>query len=292
MRIGVVGLCQAPGVGMALQQLLEDHEVFSIEAIAARRENNAKQAADTLLGCELIFTHDLAEEFGPLGTAALHQRHRNIHSIPLVTFTGFHPDCIYIFDGHKVLRSPMEDYHSAIIAAAYTLGADVEATLRQFNAEVFSRLGYFDEFAKARAFLAKVMTSVGLQLETEWPYWVSRAPFMHTINHPKGFVLSSIAKLLAVKAELHQGGAATVEPVQDLLSLAPVWPWYPELAVGRQGSYLFKKPGHPDLVTGRGVFMRLRELVERSFAAYGEFPARVFSAAALERVRQVLQHTL
>ncbi len=47
---------------MALQQLLESHEVFAIESIAALRENSLRPAADLLLGCDLIFSHDLSEQ--------------------------------------------------------------------------------------------------------------------------------------------------------------------------------------------------------------------------------------
>ncbi len=71
MRIGVVGSCQAPGIGMALQQLLESHEVFAIESIAALRENSLQPVADLLLRCDLIFSHDLSEQYGPISTRGL-----------------------------------------------------------------------------------------------------------------------------------------------------------------------------------------------------------------------------
>jgi hypothetical protein len=294
MRIGVVGICQAPGIGLALQQLLESHEIFSIEAIAALRENSLQQAADVLHGCDLIFSHDLPEQFGPLSINALGNARENIRIIPTTPFTGFHPDCIYIFHEGIPLRSPMGEYHSAIAAAAFALGADVAAALRQFNGEVFTRLGYFDEFSKATIFLDKVMTSVGLDLADEWPHWMARAPFMHTVNHPKAFALASIARLLAVQAELIPNTTPSVEPVHDLLSLDVVWPWYHELAerLGKPGSHLFKKHGGPDLVTGHGVFMTLREFVERSFAIYAGHPPEAFSANTVERVRRILQETL
>jgi hypothetical protein len=294
MRIGVVGICQAPGIGMALQQLLESHEIFAIESIAALRENSLQQAADVLLGCDLIFSHDLSEQFGPLGINALRNVHGNVRLIPTFPFTGFHPDCIYIFHEGSALRSPMGEYHSAVAAAAFALGADVDAALRQFNGEVYTKLGYFDEFSKAMIFLDQVMTSAGLDLADDWPQWMARAPFMHTVNHPKAFALASIARLLAVQAELIPKTTRGVEPVHDLLSLSAVWPWYPELAerLGKQGSRLFKKLGGPDLVTGLGVFMTLREFVERSFAIYPDHPPEAFSVDSVERVRRVLQETL
>jgi len=294
MKIGVLGTCQASSIGLALQQMMENHQVHAVEAVVAHRENLLEEAADILLACDVLFSHPLSGEFGPLCTSALSQRHNNIRMIPAIAFTGFHPDCVYILDGQTPLRSPMEDYHSAIIAAAFSLGADVEATLRQFNGEVFGKLGYFDEFAKARTFLHQVMTSSGLDLASEWQQLMVRAPFMHTINHPKGFASASLAKLLAVNAGLLPAASRPIEPTYDLLSLSPVWPWYPELAerFGMQGSYLFKRTGAPDVATGQGAFMTVRELVERSFAVYAGFQPDAFSFHTVERVRRILRTTL
>ena len=279
---------------MALQQLLESHEVFAIESIAALRENSLQPVADLLLRCDLIFSHDLSEQYGPISTNALQNSHEYVKPIPNIAFTGFHPDCIYIPHGSGVLGSAMGEYHSAVAAAAFALGADVDAALRQFNDEVFSKLGYFDEFNKSTIFLDRVMKSAGLDLSDEWPQWMARAAFMHTVNHPKAFVLASIARLLAVQAELIPPTTRDVEPVHDLLSPYAVWPWYPELAerLGKRGSHLFKKPGGPDLVTGQGVFMTLREFVERSFAIYTDHPPEAFSVDTVERVRRVLRETL
>lgn len=294
MRIGVVGSCQAPGIGIGLQQLLPDDQVIAIEGAAARRENYLAQAAALLQDCPIVFSHHLAEDFGPLSTDALRHSHANFHMVPNVAFTGFHPDCIYINDGRRVYQSPMQDYHSAIAAAAFALGADARAALRLFNEDVYRRLGYFEEFAKARAFLGKTMTEAGYNISMEWSQWMARAPFMHSINHPKGFVLASIAKLMAVKAVLIGYTQSFLDPAYDPLSLSPVWPLYPELAAARNlpGSRLFKLNGGPDFATGQGVFITLPEFVAGSYEAYATYPAEAFAVTAVEQVRCVLQEFL
>ena len=294
MRIGVLGNCQAPGIGIALQQLLEKDEVFAIEAMATQRENRLAEAAAVMHGCELVFSHPLAESFGPLSFEALQRSHGDVRTIPSIAFTGFHPDSIFIQHGPNLLRSPLEVHHSAIAAAAFALGADVNTALRQFNADIFKKLGYFDEFAKARTYLMNVMSAANLDLSAEWPRWMARAPFMHIVNHPKAFALASIAKLLARREGLIAETVHYPEPVHDLLSVNPVWPEYPELAAvfGRKGSYLFKKNGGPDLVLGSSLFMTLPELVAGSFAMYATYPAEAFAVPAVERVRAVLQETL
>ena len=66
------------------------------------------------------------------------------------------------------------------------------------------------------------MADAGYNIAMEWPHWMARAPFMHSINHPKGFVLAGIAKLMAVKAVLIGYTQSFVEPVYDALSVDPV----------------------------------------------------------------------
>jgi len=75
MKIGVVGTCQAPGIGIGLQQLLPDDQVVAIEGTAARRENYLNEAAAILHDCPIVFGHHLADDFGPLSTAALRHSH-------------------------------------------------------------------------------------------------------------------------------------------------------------------------------------------------------------------------
>jgi len=294
MRIGVVGSCQAPGIGIGLQQLLQDDRILAIEAIAARREDALQQAAAALRDCDIVFSHHLADGFGMLSTDILRRTHRNVHLVPNVAFTGFHPDCVYLDDGKQVFHSPMNDYHSAIAAACFAIGVDVQTTVAQFHEQVFRRLGYFEEFSKARAYLGKVMAEARLNIAGEWPQWMVRAPFMHSINHPKGFVLASIAKLVAAKAELMPYTQSFVEPVHDTLSINPVWPVYPELAaaLNMPGSYLFKRSGAPDSATGQGVFIGLVSFVERSFTAYAAYPPEVFATSAVARVRRILEEIL
>jgi hypothetical protein len=294
MKIGVVGTCQAPGIGIGLQQLLPDDQVIAIEGTAARRENYLNEAAAKLHECPIVFGHHLADDFGPLSTAAMRHKHRNFHLVPNIAFTGFHPDCIYINDGNRVYQSPMQDYHSAIAAAAFALGLDARAALQLFNENVYRRLGYFEEFTTARAYLAKIMAEAGYNISMEWSHWMARAPFMHSINHPKAFVLAGIAKLMASKAMLIGYTQSFVEPVHDTLSIDPVWPVYPELAaaLNLEGSRLFKLNGGPDFATGQGVFMILPDFVEGSYAAYDTYPAAAFKVPAVERVRQVIQDLL
>lgn len=294
MKIGVLGNCTAPGVGLGLQQLLWKDQVFAFETIAVRREGKVDQAIATLSGCEVLFTHPMPESFGELATNTLRERfpHLKIVHLPILVFTGLHPDSIYISGPAGAVASPLGPYNSAIIAAAHTLGASAKATEALFNADVFQQLGYFTEFAKAKTFADKSLESQGFDLSSRWPAWMARGPFMHTINHPKGFVVGDIAKLVAVNAGLVPADTPSRELVFDALSANASWPVYPEIAraLGAfEGNYLFKKPGLPDLASGESIFFSLPEFIEKSLALYSACAREQFDLPVLDRTREVLR---
>jgi hypothetical protein len=87
MKIGVIGNCTAPGIGMGMRQLMEDNEVWAIEAIVARRSNKLDDVADILRRCDIVFAHYLPEEFGPLSTAGLQNRCGKLLMMPHTLFT-------------------------------------------------------------------------------------------------------------------------------------------------------------------------------------------------------------
>lgn len=294
MRIGVVGNCMAPGIGIALRQILPDAEIFAFEAREVLRAEKLVPAAATLARCDAVFTHHLPDDYGPLAISALKDRHRGLHRLPTNTFTGFHPDCIYLSHEGKQYGSPLGAYHSAIAAAAYSLTLDASATLRLFNAEVFRQLGYLDEFGKARSFLAHEFQQCGIDLGDDIWRWMERGAFMHTVNHPKGVMVAGIAKLLAVRLGLISAHAPIPDLAYDALSVNAIWPVYPGIAevVGVSGSYLFKRQGGPDLVGGAGVFHSLPEFVALSFEMYARWPASVFTAPAVARVASVVRRLI
>jgi Polysaccharide biosynthesis enzyme WcbI len=291
MKIGIVGNCTAPGIGMGMRQLMGDNEIWAIEAIAARRDGKLAQSADLLCGCEIVFSHRLSEEYGPLSTTALGSRCSNFHMMPATVFTGYHPDMIYIHRGGKPLGSPLGPYHSAIAAAAFSLGLDVAGASGLFNSDVFERLGYFDEFDKATDYLRRCMEDVGLDIGADWPILMCRAPFMHTINHPKAVLVGIVAKLLAAKAELVPRVTASPDLVYDALSASLVWPVYPSIGekLGIRGNFLFKRIGGPDLTGGQGVFFGLQEFLERSFLLYASYHPDAFALPAVADVQNILR---
>jgi len=293
-RIGVVGRCQSTVIGDAMRHMIEDCEVFTFAIQDVHIARMQSYAEKVLPHCEIVFSHILAEDHGYFSTRNLLAECRRIVPIPPIVFSGFHPDCVDLIVDGTGHPSPLGGYHSAIVAAAYSLDMPAERVETLFNRLVYKRLGYFDEFGKARTHLHNSMRDAGLDIAREWPDWVKSGTFMHTYNHPRSRVLASLAKLLAVKAGLASTDIAVPDIGFDFLSIYPVWPVYPELAeaLGVAGSYIFKKNGTPEIITGRNNLLSLREMIRESYDLYAEIPARVFGHPIIAKTRAALSALL
>lgn len=290
MRIAVLGCCQAHGYAHALAHLLPGAEVESFEAVISRNQGRIDEAAAALRGFDLIFTQDFGEEFGALATAALPALGPPVHRLPLVAFQGYQPDMAYLTLRGQMQGSPVGAYHSAIIAAAFSLGVAEADVPQLFNRLVYGRLGYPERFGTARTLLLDLLAGHGLEMAAEFEAWHERGPFMHSINHPRGFVLADIARAAAIRVGLLTEAAPRVTPPFDHLAADTIWPVYPELAeaLGVPGSMLFKRYSHPIGPLGNALYIGLPRLVRESFGIYRALPAEVFREGAVGEVRERL----
>jgi hypothetical protein len=202
---------------------------------------------------------------------------------PNLVFQGYHPDCTYLaVDGRKA-RSPMGDYHSRIVTAAYAAGLSIAETARLFNKLVYVRLGYLKRFALAKSALAEDFVKHGYDFACVEGEWVTAGPFMHTINHPKLPVCASIARQMLSRARLEIRDVNLGDRVHDELANMPQWPVYPEIAatLGMSGSTSFKTSRYGSFA---GRVMQLSEYIESSFARYREDGFDSASFARLETV--------
>lgn len=294
IRIGLVGRCQVSGIGDALLHMLDDCEVSSFVIQDTYLEEMRPHAEKALLESDIVFSHHLHEDHGSLGTNTLRERVKKLIVVPPVIFSGFHPDCIDLIWERVIHSSPLGSYHSAIVAAAYSLDVPVDRVANLFNKFVYKKLGYYDEFARARVYLERSMHSFGIDISGEWPGWIRSGIFMHAYNHPRSQVLASLARLLAIKAGLVPVRTPSPDLSFDFLSLFSTWPVYPEIAeaFGVKGSYAFKKNGTPDLVRGGHTLLSLREFIEGSYAMYADIPAGAFDLPVVAKVRAVLSPLL
>jgi hypothetical protein len=187
---------------------------------------------------------------------------------PNLVFAGYHPDCTYLSIDGRPARSPMGDYNSRIVAAAYAAGLTPGETARLFNRLVYVRLGYFKRFALAKAALAKEFDRYGYDAASV-DEWMAAGSFMHSINHPTLAVCASIARQVLRKAGIEARDVDLKAKVQDNLVALEQWPVYPELAesLGIPGSMNFKTSIRSRFA---GRALSPSEYVEGSFERYSE----------------------
>ncbi len=208
--------------------------------------------------------------------------------VPLILFPAFHPDIVYIFHEGRNPGSPMGDYHSALIVYGFARGFSVDAILSLFRAEVFARVGYLDGWFDSRDALLAMSRAHGRDLDGLFAGWMRRGCFMHTINHPKLFVMEDLARDALRRAGLPARTASCEAYLPDPLS-GGVWPVYPEIAarIGLTGSTTFKPPrGGFDFLADAARCLELRAMVEGSLSIYAQTPGL---AQSCERVRHWLE---
>jgi hypothetical protein len=279
MRFAVIGNCQTGTFADCLALYFPGAEIIRYPIgrpdIAAR----AEEIAEELRGFDHVFSHpEMDERLGPLRHKLLRETHPDTVFIPAIAFNGFQPDCIYLNDTKGGIASPLDVYHSALAAAAFTLGLDETRTVSLFNAMVFARLGYFDDYAKAAGALVAHFRRMGLEIGDRLPLWQRHVAFMYTINHPRSLVVADMARL----ALRNLGHDVPEWPdISDVLgeplSRLPVFPVYPEIGrrLGLPGHYLFR-----NTIRGEGPapVMDLPAFVARSFEIYRGMPERVAEA--------------
>jgi len=281
MRCAVIGNCQARGVLASLRAFLPGAEgvLFDATTIGHGPEAPARAAAlaEGLSGFDHIFAHPLhGARFGPLAFDRLAAR-GDVTFVPSITFTGYHPDCVYLVAEGKQLRGPMGVYHSALAATGFVLGLSEERTARLFNPLVLRRLGYLDVHAQSRALLVRDFAALGYDLAARFEAWERDGAFMHVINHPRILPIADTCRMALERAGLGAFPLEAAREVPDPLARQQIWPVYPAIAraIGLAGSWEFR----PTARSARPVVpMTLEEFVAQSFAAYAEMPDKVATA--------------
>lgn len=265
MRIGIVGNCQSNVTARWLIEMLPDHEVAH-HSIAKPAETYEPASLD-LAGCDVIISQWIGPDYGPLESAVLSKSGPLFVQVPNLVFTGFQPDMAYLnYREGGTVPSPLGAYHSRITAACFYIGLGPIRTKTLFNSFIYSQLGYFDEFDKARLNLEEAMGSCGLSISTA--DLMERGVFMHTINHADVFANRVLAAEAARKAGLTP--LTEIEDISDELSEDAIWPIYPQIArhIGiHKGDMTYQRAAHMGR-DGSPRELSLAQLIERSFEIY------------------------
>jgi hypothetical protein len=268
MKIGVLFNCQFDGLTRALAFLLPRHEVIGFELSRLVHNQAALSAAkEALEGCDVTLSLPAGPRFEGLSNEALRASCRRLLLLPPVTFSGFHPDTVYVTGADKVHRlGPTGAYHSRLIVLAYLGGLGIDEATGLFNALVFARLGYFTAFERDRALLCGQFARFGIDIGPVFKDWEASGCFMYSMNHPKIHVLQDLAKLACHLMNLDPC-REPIPPMNDNLEAYPRHP-VPEPLARRLGV-----PIEADFIRRRrpGEIVRplaLRDFVAESYAVY------------------------
>ncbi|TGD95030.1 GSCFA domain-containing protein [Methylobacterium nonmethylotrophicum] len=116
--------------------------------------------------------------------------------------------------------------------------------------------------------------------------WLKHGPFVYTPNHPKPFVISSMALSVVRKLGISSSTPDVSDLISDPFRELVVWPVYPEIAetLGLSGSYNFKLwEGHP-LAVNKNI-MDLEAYIAGCYESYSKYDRTDFSFSRLKDPR-------
>jgi hypothetical protein len=271
LRIAIVGSCQVAGLAAAAHHFLPGAEV-SAWHVGVNPQDSDEEILARIAGFDLVISQmPDTDEHVLLRTERLRQKGIPVLYLPVLVFSGFHPDITYIrsSDG-PLVPGLMMDYHSLIVVAAFTLGLPEHRILTLFNQFVFTELGYFEVFDASKTALLQNFQGAGYELTPLFDEWLRReGRFMYTVNHPHIFALATLCRLALARAGLIDAMTPVPENIEDSLATHFNWPIYPALSrrIGLPGSTTFLHNVRA-VDEGQSRELSLAEFIAASFRIY------------------------
>ncbi len=232
--------CQTDTITEALQVLLPEYDVSSSH-IPGNTTNKDYLDVSLQTGVDCLVTSNpicFEREFQD-------KWHKtNIIKIPTIDFAAFHPDIVYaVDDKNQTVRCLDSDYHSALVLWGWKNDLDADQIVNLFRSEIFYQIGYFGAWESGVKNLQDRFIACAFDFTAFWRRIKRGEPFMHSINHPKVFVLAELAQQAAQKISGHL--SEDHSPIEELLTdqLSAIrWPIYPEIGklYGVRGMYKWK----------------------------------------------------
>jgi len=270
IKISAFGNCQVEGIGNVIEACCKGAHVksYHIGVDANRAKLNGKAFASIINESDLILLQglDVVNTISKLYTGS----EKRIRVIPSITFNGYQPDNDYVtVKNFPIMGGGLGNYISILASYCWNHGVSIENTLEMFRDEVYEHLGYYNYITSSRNGLIRLGQAIDFPMPELLLKWMSKGCFMHSINHPKLFVLADIAyELLRKNSIEHSRGIESY--VHDQLADSVCWPVYPEIAARNSigGSYLFKRVGLPNSLP---EMINLEEFVTASFTEYNKY---------------------
>lgn len=229
--------CQTVGLANSLKLQFPGADIDAVD-IWAYKSGMEKHDAK-LDDYSRIIVHP--EFLGIQGTALTQMP--NLHLVPSVFFSAYHPDSCYAASSTGGVSSPIGAYNSMICLAAYRSGLSVDQALSMYNARTYELAGYFDVWSQDKKALLETFSKHGLKLADAFNRWGRYRPFMYSVNHPSIDVVYDLAHEVLISMKLSPI-QHSLRPHDNLMNGA-CFAVYPEIAesCGVQGAPFFKFQG-------------------------------------------------
>ena len=296
MRIVVVGNCHGRGMAKIMPYLAPDvvSKFYCLTPEFVLSIDKGKADLTFFLEADLILVQSDQAIVTLLGKRIPAVRGK-IKQLPTMVFNAFQPDCVHVQHGAYQVPSPIGPYTSALAFYGWQEGIGIDQTLALFADQVYEALGYYDYWDASVRWLTEEWARCDLEIGDHIRNWSQRGCWMHTMNHPKLFVLADV-----VRAALAREGVLTLPYVEDYikddLGSLTAWPVYPEI-----GKALGMRPEHTSLYFKRGnaaeglevEMLGLAEFVRGCFSYFERFkPEELSSSSLTEACRQQLAKLL
>jgi hypothetical protein len=295
MRAIVLGNCQSGMMANLLQAMAAGMVATGVHLLPEQVNRLKREEIDV---SELIDGYDLVfvnlHERGLVVPLIEKQRPDvlpKVRIVPSIDYIGFHPDAVYVCnsEGGNIL-GPMGGYQSSIAFYGWQNHLDEVQTRGLFAGHVYEALGFHEYGIPSADALIKSEKITGISLRELISKWSKAGCWMHSINHPKSFVLADIASALLTSEGIPVIPGAE-QYVHDYLADGPGFPVYPEIAarLGIKGQYLFKCDRRTSPPERPVSFLNLEEFIEKSFAVFEKYSREALSCSRLlsERYRDL-----
>ena len=262
-QIVVTSNCQLGGLHAALSAMLPDDRLIAVPYGG----HEPAGLADLLSAADVWVSSLHPNEARPILERA--SSRAELVSVPLLLFTGFHPDIVHVMrpDGTEV-DSAVGGYSSAIVTWGWLNNRSVDEIVARFAPATFDSLGYTSAWDGSVRLARYVFDEANADFDAWYlPLAAAGRVFMLTDNHPAiGALIAlarTVARRLGADPQLVAYPWELVLP-DGLLATSTVWPLYPHIAdhLDQPGAYVWRTSAHGELID-------LETFVVRSLALLG-----------------------
>lgn len=270
MRLSIIANCQKDSLATCISALNNGFEIdrYMIHDVMA----DPAQLRAILENSAFVFSHLQLRPMVPPELA------HKVTYFPNIAFSAYHPDLTFA-RGRKsggefeTVFGPLYIYNSALAVFGYREGIPLEKILTFYNADVYARLGYLDQWEESRRQLLSEGDACQMPLGGLLEKWSRGKAFMYSSNHPTIAVMEDIARELLQRVGMFYFPESKHEYLADPLKAQPIWPIYPEIAerFGLRGSTAFK-------INDPHGTLELRDFVTASYDNFANYDRETFES--------------